>query len=375
MKTSGKKSGSLKIEYILNNVMKTSFKKYAGKKTILLLLLLMLLVVTAAYYRFCYRSVTVDGGIVKLYKVFSRHTAALRGIRFSPDGKYIASGSVDSTVMIWKKESGEVVQVLKHPEGVTCLDFSPDGKWIVTGAYDGMVRLWNVADGKLTSVFAGHARTVWTVAFSPDGKSVASAGEDTHIDIREVASGRITHILRGHTLTVWAVKFSPDGTRLASGSFDNDLKIWNTADGKLIRNIAGHTEAIVDIAFAHDGKRIASTSDDKTIKVWKVNDGTLLRTMEVPEHMQAVAFSPDDKRLLTGGCDKPVIGELLQNFMGDSEIDKGVSARLWDVETGTLLQTFREHKNDVSDVAYSDDGRWIATASEDKTVDVWQVIK
>jgi WD40 repeat protein len=116
---------------------------------------------------------------------------------------------------------------------------------------------------------------------------------------------------------------------------------------------------------------LASTSDDCTIKLWSINDSRLLRTMSVPEHVQAVAFSPDDTRLLTGGRDKTQPGELLQNIFGDSQFNKGVSARLWDVETGTLLQTFTQHSNDVTDVAYSHNGKWMATASADKTVALW----
>ena len=95
--------------------------------------------------------------------------------------------------------------------------------------------------------------------------------------------------------------------------------------------------------------------------------------MKVPEHVQAIDFSPDDKRLLTGGRDKPMIGELLQNFFGDSKINPGVSARLWDLTTGSLLQTFSRHANDAMDVAYSHDGNWIATASADKTVEIWKL--
>jgi WD40 repeat protein len=153
------------------------------------------------------------------------------------------------------------------------------------------------------------------------------------------------------------------------------MKLWNVADGKLVWDNKEHRATVVDLAFSHDGKLLASASDDKTIKIWNVAERKLIRTMKVAEHVQAVAFSPDDKRLLTGGRDKPLIGEFLQEIFGDSKFNPGVSARLWDVETGALLQTFTKHGNDVQDVAYSNDGRWITTASADRTVEVWKLNK
>jgi WD40 repeat protein len=95
--------------------------------------------------------------------------------------------------------------------------------------------------------------------------------------------------------------------------------------------------------------------------------------MKVAEHVQAVAFSQDDKRLITGGRDKPMIGEFLQEIFGDSKFNPGVSARLWNVETGALLQTFSSHANDVMDVAFSHDGKRIGTASADRTAEIWKL--
>ena len=188
-------------------------------------------------------------------------------------------------------------------------------------------------------------------------------------------TGKLLHTLQGHTRTVWSVKFSPDGTQLASGSFDFTVKLWNLQDGKVVWNNTGHEETVVDLAFSHDGRLLATTSDDKTIKLWNLTDHRLLQSMRVAEHVQAVAFSPDDQLLLTGGRDKPMIGEFLQEIFGDSHFNPGISARLFEVSSGRLLQTFTHHANDMMDVAISHDGRWLAMASADKTATIWQLKK
>jgi len=224
--------------------------------------------------------------------------------------------------------------------------------------------------------FSGHTHTPWSVDFSANGKILASSGEDATIRLWDIENGLLIKTLKDHKRTVWDVKFSPDGSKMASASYDKTVKIWNVNNGVLIRTITGHSEAVVALAFSPDGQQLASTSDDKTCKLWNVNTGSLIRTFgEVPEHIQAVAFSPDNKRLLTSGRDKPMIGEFLQNFLGDSKYNKGVSVRLWNLQTGELLQTFSSHANDANDVAYSPDGNCFASASADKTVQLWKLIK
>lgn len=346
-------------------------KMSATKKTTMVFLLLLFCFL--GYYQFFYKSKEVNSNIFKLSNVLTTHTSYVWAVKFSPDGTLLASGSVDSTVKIWRKEDGKLVLTLQQPSGVTYLAFSSDGNYLATAAYDSIVRLWKLPEGILVKEFAGHKGTVWSVCFSPDGKTLASCGEDASVRLWNLENGELKKTLSGHSLNVWDVKFSPDGKVLASGSFDKTIKIWNVNNGVLLRTLGDHSEAVVALAFSPDGKKLASTGDDKTIKLWETNNWTLLRTIEVPEHVQAADFSPDNKRLLTGGKDKPMIGEFLQNIFGNSEYNKGVSMRLWDVETGNLLQTFSQHSNDVNDVSFCTDGKWIASGSEDKTVELWHI--
>jgi WD40 repeat protein len=313
--------------------------------------------------------------VAKLEMVFDKHKHIVTSVRFSPNDSLVITSSVDSTIKIWIRESGEIVREIKQSSGIAYMDLSNDGSYVVTGSYDSMVRVWRINDGALIKEFKGHNGTVWAVAFNNDGKKIVSAGDDAIVNIWDVETGNLLHTLQGHKRIVWSVKFSRDGTKVASSSFDFTIKLWNVANGKLLWDNKGHSATVVDLAFSHNDKLLASTSDDKTIKIWNVAEQKLIGTMKVAEHVQAVEFSPDDKRLMTGGRDKPMIGEFLQGIFGDSKFNPGVSARLWDVETAVLLQTFTTHTNDVMDVAFSHDGKLIATASADQTVDLWVLNK
>lgn len=350
------------------------FKNHKTKRRRLwLLLILLTLFIYLGDYQLWHHSLQVNSNVYILNKVLNAHLSEIWTVKFSPKGNWLASGSVDSTVKIWNKESGNIILNIKQPSGITYLDISPDGNYLSTASYDAKVRLWKLPEGVLVREFIGHTGTVWSVNFRPDGNTIASCGEDGTIKLWNVENGQIEHTLQGHALNVWDVKFSPDGNKLASGSFDKTVRIWNLSDGKLLHILTKHTEAIVSIAYSPDGQKFVSTSDDKTIKVWDTNNWNLIYSLKVPEHSQAADFSPDNKLLLTGGRDKTTLGEFLQNIFGNSEYNKGVSMRLWDVQTGRLLQTFSKHSNDVNDVSFSSDGKWIASASSDRTIELWKL--
>lgn len=352
---------------------KTRRKYKPGKKLVWFVVLLLSLFIYLGYYQLWHHSKQVNSNIYSINKVLNAHLSDIWTVKFSPDGKWLASGSVDSTIKIWNKENGQVILTIKQPEGITSIDFSPDGNYLASASYDAKIRVWKLPEGLFVKELIGHTGTVWSVNFSPDGKTIASCGEDATIKLWNVETGQIARTLKGHTLTVWDVKFSPDGNYIASGSFDKTVRIWNVGDGHLLHILTNHTEAVVALAFSPDGRKLVSTSDDKTMKLWNTSNWSLLYSLTTPEHNQAAAFSPDNKLLLTGGRDKTTLGELLQNIFGDSEYNKGVSMRLWNAQTGQLLQTFSNHSNDVNDVAFSPDGKSIASASSDRSIVLWQL--
>jgi WD40 repeat protein len=113
-----------------------------------------------------------------------------------------------------------------HTSTIRSVDFSPDSRYLATGSWDGTVRLWNVTNGETIHVMEDHTDWIYDVAFSPDGTLLASASRDGTIRLWEVSTGEALTTLTGHTDKIWSVEFSPDGNLLISSSEDGTVRIW-----------------------------------------------------------------------------------------------------------------------------------------------------
>ncbi|MDB5691809.1 MAG: hypothetical protein JWO81_872 [Alphaproteobacteria bacterium] len=296
---------------------------------------------------------------------------AARQLAFSPDGSLLAASAANGTILLWPTHERAKPRRLVQEGGVTSLAFSGDGRLLASGGYDGTVRLWRVADGAMLRRLGKEGGgTVWTVDVSRDGTRIASSGEDKLVHLWRTADGAQLAALKGHRLNVWEVRFTPDGTRLVSSSFDHDIRIWDGATGKPLRTLSGHEEAAVGLAISPDGTTIGSGSDDSTVRLWRLADGRPLRRMAAGNHAYSVAFSPDGRMLASGGRARGDVGTFWHQLTGGGAA--GQSVRLWRVADGALLAAASQPE-DVMAVAFSPDGGWLATASEDGTATLWRV--
>lgn len=200
---------------------------------------------------------------------------------------------------------------------------------------------------------------MWSVTFSPDGQRLASSGEDKTVKLWRVSDGAALRTLTGHTLNVWSVA----------------VKLWRADTGRLVKTFSGHKQAVVSVAFSPNSQLLASGGDDSSIRLWRVKDGTLVNTLTGgSDHVYTVAFSPDGKWLASGGRERGALGTLWRRIAGNrARSRKGKTVRLWRVRDGALQQALAEHSGDVWSVAFSPDGKWLASSSEDKTVKLWRL--
>jgi WD40 repeat protein len=215
----------------------------------------------------------------KLLVSYRKHTKRVTAVGWSPDGTYIASGSLDETVQVWPANSSSASSAFQpfvyrgHTAGVTALTWSPDSRRVASGADDMTVQLWDALTGGNVIVCRGHTNSITALSWSPDGKYVASSSADGTVRIWDAATGAQHYVYRGHTDSVNTVAWSPDGQRLASGSTDKTVQLWDALTGGHVFTYRGHTGTVSSVSWAPDGSRLVSGSWDKTAQVWYAASG------------------------------------------------------------------------------------------------------
>jgi WD40 repeat protein len=273
-------------------------------------------------------------------------------------------------------------------DGILSLAYSPDGRYLASGSRNDVVRLWDATSGQLVRTFKEH--WVWALAFSPDGKHLATGGANKLVRLWEVESGKEVHQMRGHKATIKSLAFSKDSGALVSGSDDHSVRLWKVSDGSQVAVYQGHTFGVNAVAIAPDMKSLASVSTDRTIRLW---NGKPKPVMHAPSAIQAISYLPDRKTLITGGDDgfirvwdintamqtrewkghSTTITHLSLSADGKTLVTAGADKmlRVWDVVQGTELRTMERRLGDCDALAMTPDGKFVAAGGFNNTIQRW----
>jgi eukaryotic-like serine/threonine-protein kinase len=320
----------------------------------------------------------------------------ITGLAFCPaPGRPLLAASAGDRVEVWDWEkrpaAGPPVSVPEQISGrewvvSVAVAFSPDGHTIASGGgYAGVVRLLDAATGRNIRMLYGHKGKVSGLSFSSDGARLASVGEDRSVRLWEVATGRELATFRGHDHHIFAVAFHPDGRRILSGGYDGVVKVW---DDRRSQPVIYDKQPgwITGVAFSRDGHLVATESDVWRVFVWEGRPDEELRELRKkitrdkrywdPKTGDEVGAPASD-----GDGPRPEDFQMLADYKAKSpdgrrvaQVDKDHSpndVRVIDEDSGRELFRLVGHTRMVLSIAFSPDGERIATASDDRTVKLW----
>jgi WD40 repeat protein len=244
-------------------------------------------------------------------------------------------------------------QLLGHQGPILSLAVSPDGRFAVSGAMDKTMRLWDIQGKSEIGQFPGHEGNVNCVAFSPNGRHALSGDGHYKARVWDVANRKMMCLLQGHVRAVISVAFSPDGKLAVSGGKDGTVRLWEIATGREIFCVEGHTEWICKVGFFPQGDRIYSSGQDFAVRLWDLEGKDVGRLALAPRPVLGVALSPNGKWFATAAEEKEI--------------------RLFDAADGKQLRVFHGHHDFVKGVAFSPSGRKLLSGSFDRTVRLWDV--
>ncbi|NQU43923.1 hypothetical protein HQ520_11610, partial [bacterium] len=287
----------------------------------------------------------------------------------SPDGSLVAwavgVGTPGQTIRISLVTSGQTVHTLNSSSQITIVRFSHDGTRLLT-AGNGDNAIWNVQTGQKVCAISSGFSSVMNAAWTPDDSRVVLTLQSGEARVCHAGAGTILRSLRHPHLAPF-LEISPEGDRALIGAFDQRVYLWDLDTGHLIQVLRGHTNDVLDADLSADGQQMVTghargytTGEDGyqgTANLWDLQTGALLGSYASHDSsVSAVALSPDDSQLMTGGWDR--------------------KALLWDVKSGNILTTFSElglSGANVMSVDFSADGQLCLAAMSDGECRVWEM--
>ncbi|KAK9368441.1 WD40-repeat-containing domain protein [Lipomyces kononenkoae] len=263
----------------------------------------------------------------------------------------------------------DLLHTLDHHSVVCCVRFSADGKYVATGC-NRSAQIFDVQNGQKIchlqdeSVEREGDLYIRSVCFSPDGRYLATGAEDKQIRVWDIKTKTIRHLFSGHEQDIYSLDFARNGRHIASGSGDRTVRVWDMETGQCVLTLSIE-DGVTTVAFSPDGRFVAAGSLDKSVRVWDATSGFLVERLEAPDghkdSVYSVAFAPNGKDLVSGSLDKTIKLWELQSARGLSGSHKG----------GVCVKTFTGHKDFVLSVALTPDGQWVLSGSKDRGVQFW----
>ena len=290
----------------------------------------------------------------------------VEGMAFSPDGKTLASCGWDNSVRLWdvsRLSEGPPFQpvVLSHSSVRYAVAFSADGT-LLAAAGEKSLTIWTCESGRYTSLLVEECETSRCLAFSADGRTLALGTDDGSVRLRDMPGGHERAVLKANPGIIRNVAFSADGRRLVSTSESRSIVLWDAIEGVEIGPLEPGFKGnnlVLFAAFSADGRHLAvgeASGTPADVILLDSDTGEVRNRLTGHETgVQALAFSPDGRTLATAGQDRCI--------------------KIWDWARSNIDTTLTDGVGVVKSLAFSRDGAWLAFAGDDDTVKIWDVAR
>jgi WD40 repeat protein len=304
------------------------------------------------------------------------------------------------TAKILQIGDGKELASIEHPADVVSINFSADKARLLTGAADNLARVWEIQNGRLLQTYA-HSGAVRGVAFHPSQPLVVTASSDKTAAVQPFA---LTRAVPVSTKPLRAIVATPDSARLLVTGDDGIVHVFNAANGAEERKIEGASGPLYAIALSRNAQVLATCGADKAIRAYTFSDGKEVGKIATAAPLRGLAFSADAKLLVGVGDDKSVtawsiafqpgqpipddFGKEVQRFAHADAVASAVFTDKGELFTGSADKTVKQwkvaanaptrnfaHPNLVDAVAWSPDGKMLATACHDGIVRIFDIEK
>jgi WD40 repeat protein len=300
---------------------------------------------------------------VALLKSLTGHTEPINCLSYSPNGKYLASGSATKNILsdsgkfeiiIWSTSDGKILSSLSgHNSTIQSVSFDKSAKKLVSADTNGEIRIWSMESMREINFIDG-LEFVSTVRFTPDGKFILGEySYDKKVNLWDSETGELITTLPIN-IQIGSMDISPDGSKIALSCY-HKIQIWSLISKKQLLSIEENSVNGYGIEYSKDGKKLAVGLSSGDIKLFDTETLTLLNTLQGHfKPVLSVSFSQDNKYLVSGSSDQMI--------------------KLWNLKTQREIKSLvNVHKGPIYAVSFSPTNYYFATAGQDKNVKIWQV--
>lgn len=330
------------------------------------------------------------------------HAAKVTGLRITPDGFLVISGSLDCTIRVWNREQNSLTFIItEHKKAILCLDLNYDASKILSGSEDCSLRLWEIDRGTQIGITFFEAEVNALSAPKDGSKVISTGGKKRSLKMTEFNKCRTMYLFEVDRKKIRAIAISPDERYMACASKAPKIRIWDLKTNECLFELEGHAQEVNSVKFTPDGKKLVSCGSDNTIRLWDIwdiqkrNFPIMLRkntkavmNIALYEEGSMGIFPLKSESVLICNLIHPEIIEIIRKIPQTNGSVQSVAINeyethcffgakgiieVYDMENWEMINAFKAHNGKVNTLVIQGNEQRLISAGSDCCIKVWSI--